>query len=1095
MTFRFLSAKRLISSSPQRTLRGGSRAIVQLILLIALGLAIGLTTLGLEIWDKRRQLHDKAGETVKSLANVIAEQTARTIQTIDLTLLGLVDNIAYQRTDWRSANREVHEYLRVKQERSALVRNLFIVDADGALLNESANFPPSRLMLADRPYFQIPRYDPDAGLVISPPLISRLTNGAIMTASRRVQRQDGGFDGVVVASTDLSRLRTVFDSALLGEGSEIALFLDDGNLLLRSPHNNTLPESSVLSPSMMLHVGNETVFAMAGPIDGVRRIYALHRVPGLPIIVLAGIDEDVVMRGWRREWIMLAGLAGLVAAAIALLGVVALRNSRRREKLLAALSDGETRFRDFAEAASDRFWETDAEHRLIWHSGLDGQPREYLGKTRWGNLGIDADQDSHWRKLKQDMDAHLTFRGFRYARPKADGSIRHRIVSGKPVFDEAEKFVGYRGIYSDVTSQVTTQERAQRSRDRFLRSIESLSEGFALYDADDRLVVCNTRFQELYAPVANSLVRWSSFEDFLRECTEHKLIPESAGREGQWIAERMAQHRQLPHVLEVERKGRWIQIRERADKEGGTLILVLDIHEQKMAELRRQSLAGRLRMMIDNMPAGCLLLNNERRILDWNPAAEQIFGYSKAEALGRDPFDLIIAPEQRDLIESGVARIYSGEEIATHVSLNRTKDGRPISCEWTNARLTDDDGSCIGLLSMVRDVSEKRAADEKIRQATRMEAIGQLTGGIAHDFNNILQVVIGNSEILAESLVDQPHLQRWASMTKDAADRGAELTLRLLAYSRRQTLEPVSVDLNEIVTELQPLVARSIGESITVASSLAEDLWSATLDRGQIDQALLNIVLNARDAMPQGGTLHIATDNAHLSLVETASEAKPGDFVCITVSDTGSGMAPDVIKRAFEPFFSTKGVGKGNGLGLSMVHGFVNQSGGLVRLESEVGKGTIVRIYFPRVATKAEAKTLEAPQGLDTSRKTILAVEDNDMVRTYVTAQLESLGYNVIEAENGPAALVKLDSAGPIDLLFTDVIMPGGMNGRELAERALERRPGLRVLFTSGYDESAITTDGRLTDGMFLLKKPYQRKDMESKIIEVLNAGAETVAA
>ncbi len=986
MSFRFLTAKRLISPAPQRALRGGSRAIAQLILLIALGLAIGLTTLGSEIWDKRRDLHHKTGETVRSLANVIAEQTARVIQMNDLAPLVLDD------------------------------------------------------------------------------------------------------------STDISSLRTIIDSALLGEGSEIALFRNDGSLLLRSPHDEALNKHSVLSPSMIPHAGSGAAFTMEGPVDGVRRIYALQRVPGLPIMVLAGADENAVMRGWHREWSMFAGLSGLVAVAIALLGVIALRNSRRREKLLAALSDGETRFRDFAEAASDRFWETDAEHRLIWHSGLEGQSRDYLGKTRWGNLGIDADQDPHWRKLKQDMDAHRAFREFRYARPKADGRVRHRIVSGKPVFDEAGAFVGYRGIYSDITSQVTAQERAQLSRDRFLRSIESLSEGFALYDADDRLIVCNARFRELYAPVTNNLARWSSFEDLLRECIAHKLIPEATGREEQWIVERMAQHRRPPQLLEVELNGRWMQIRERADKEGGTLILALDIHEQKIAELRRQSFARRLRMMIDNMPSGCLLLDNERRILDWNPAAEGIFGYSKADALGVDPFDLIVAPEQRDLIEASVARVYSGEEIATHVSVNLTKDGRSISCEWTNARLTDDDGRCVGLLSMVRDVSEKRAAEEKIRQATRMEAIGQLTGGIAHDFNNILQVIIGNSEILVESLADQPRLQRWASMTKDAADRGAELTLRLLAYSRRQILEPVSVDLNKIITELQPLVARAIGESITVTSSLADGIWRATLDRGQIDQALLNIVLNARDAMPNGGTLHIATNNAHLSLAETAGEAKPGDFVCITVSDTGSGMTPDVIKRAFEPFFSTKGVGLGNGLGLSMVHGFVNQSGGLVRLESEVGKGTIVRIYFPRIAAKAVNKPSEEPTGLDTSRKTILVVEDNDMVRTYVTAQLESLGYNVIEAENGPAGLVKLDSADHIDLLFTDVIMPGGMNGRELAERAVERRPGLKVLFTSGYDESAITTDGRLADGMFLLKKPYQRNDMESKIVEVLNADAKTAA-
>jgi PAS domain S-box-containing protein len=556
----------------------------------------------------------------------------------------------------------------------------------------------------------------------------------------------------------------------------------------------------------------------------------------------------------------------------------------------------------------------------------------------------------------------------------------------------------------------------------------------------------------------------------------------------------MAQHHELPYVQQVERKGRWVEIRERHDKEGGTLILVLDIHDHKMAELHRQTLACRLRMMIDNMPAGCLLLDNQRRILDWNPAAEQIFGYSKAEVLGRDPLDFIVAPEERGRIEAGVARVYTGEEITTHVSINRTKDGRSISCEWVNTRLTDDKSNCAGLVSMVRDVTAQRLAEEKMRQATRMEAIGQLTGGIAHDFNNMLQVIIGNSEILIESLADAPHMQRWASMTKDAADRGAELTLRLLAYSRRQTLEPVAVDLNEVIAELLPLIERSIGEHIVVRTELAEQLWQATLDRGQIDQALLNIVLNTRDALPKGGALDISTSNAHLDLVETAGETKPGDFVAITVTDNGSGMAPDVVRRAFEPFFTTKGVGKGNGLGLSMVHGFVNQSGGLVRLDSELGKGTTVRIYFPRATAKDAAQASHHLTSHDATRKTILVVEDNDMVRTYVTAQLESLGYNVIEAENGPAGLQKLESAGHIDLLFTDVIMPGGMNGRELAERAVEQRPHLKVLFTSGYDESAITTDGRLAEGMFLLKKPYQRKDMENKILEVLTSAA-TIAA
>ncbi|HEU0070329.1 MAG TPA: PAS domain S-box protein [Alphaproteobacteria bacterium] len=1086
----------------QRILRGGNRTLIPLVLVVAASMAGGLALIGIQTWDARETSRQQSGATVRSIARIVAEQTARTMQTIDLTVLGAIEGLTYNRIYWQFDPQRLHDYLRSKQERSELVRNLYFVNAQGLLIGEAANFPPSPLTLDDRPYFSVHQQNPQFGLYISPPMISRVTLDWAFYVSRRIERSNGGFDGVMVAGTDVSRLRESLGRAQLGAGSEIALFLEDGSLLVRSANDGPLhvDTAAALDPAWMARAQNDSKpFQAASPIDGARRIYSLQRVPGQPIYVLAGIDEAAAMREWQRQWLSLASVAAVAVLAIVLLGLIAFRDSRRREALLSALRDSETRFRDFAQAASDRFWETDAEHRLTWHSALHGTPDaewpDYIGKTRWGNLGIDPDQDPHWGSLKAEMDAHRTFRDFRYMRPKEDGSLRHRIVSGKPAFDENGVFLGYRGIYSDITSQVTIQEQAQKSRDRFLRSIESLTEGFALYDADDRMVVCNSRFREIYAPVRDSLLRWSSFEDFLRECIANNLIPEAAGHEEEWIAKRLLRRRDQPSVMEVERKGRWIEIRERPDKEGGTMMLVLDIHEQKVAELRRQALAGRLQMMIDNMPSGCLLLDCNRRILDWNPAATQIFGYSKAEALGADCLDLIVAPELHTEIGQRIERIYSGEDVVTHVSVNRTKDGRAISCEWTSSRLLNDAGQCVGLLSMTRDVSEKRAAEEKMRQLTRMEAIGQLTGGIAHDFNNLLQVIIGNCEILDESLADQPRLQRWATMSRKAAEHGAELTLRLLAYSKRQTLEPVDVDLNGIIEDVTPLIARSIGESVNVTSSFADVLWPAALDRGQIDQALLNVVLNARDAMPNGGTLHIETSNVCLGLAETAGEAKPGDYVCVAISDNGVGMPPDVLKRAFEPFFSTKGVGKGNGLGLSMVQGFVNQSGGLVRLESEVGKGTIVRIYFPRSASRtpdkpnAEQKSAEAP------RKTIFVVEDNDMVRNYVTAQLESLGYDVLEAENGPAALAKIDAAGPVDLLFTDVIMPGGMNGRELAEQAVERRPGLKVLFTSGYDESAITTDGYLTEGLYLLKKPYQRKDLEAKIIEVLAADAASVAA
>jgi PAS domain S-box-containing protein len=1074
----------------------GARAVLHFLLLISGAILIGLGALGWHSWAKGQELRERTGQSMKGMAHVIAEQSARTVQTIDLTLQSVLDALRYNQIDWHLDSLHIYDYLKIKQDRSDIIRNLFVIDERGILLNESANYPPSDLVLNDRPYFIMQRHSPDLGLYIGPPMLSRITNDWIIAASRRIEKPNGDFDGVVVASSDLTRLRSVLDSANLGEGAEIALFLANGNLLVRSPQAGATTDSPFLSAEMMARAeGGKAIFTSASPIDGVRRIYALHRVPDMPIYVLAGMDEKRVLHSWQREWMMLTGISALIVAAIGLFGILAWRGSRRRDNLLAALSESEQVFRDFAEAASDRFWQSDAEHRLIWHSGIVGTPLpSYIGKTRWDNLGIDPNHNPAWLRLKADMDAHRSFRDFRYARPKPDGSVHHRIVSGKPVYDGHGTFLGYRGTYNDITAQVTTQERAQRSRDRFLRAIESLSEGFALYDADDRLVVCNRRFQELYAPAANSLVRWSSFEDLLRECVEKQLIPEAIGQEEDWVMRRMAQHHDLPHVQEVERKGRWVEIREQPDKEGGTLILVLDIHEQKVAELRRQALATRLRTMIDNMPLGCLLLDSQRRILDWNPAAEQIFGYSKAEALGIDSLDLIVAPDQRAEIADSIARACSGEDTTSHISFNRTKDGRGIYCEWVNTRLIDNDGNFAGLVSMVRDVSAKRSAEEKLRQATRMEAIGQLTGGIAHDFNNLLQVIIGNSEILIESLEDSPRLQRWANMTKKAADRGAELTLRLLAYSRRQTLEPVSVDLNEVISELRPLIGRAIGDDVAITTAMAEELWESTLDRGQIDQALLNIVLNARDAMPNGGSLTIATSNASLNQADAQGDEKSGDFVAITVTDSGSGMTPDVLKRAFEPFFSTKGVGKGSGLGLSMVHGFVNQSGGLVRLESELGKGTTVRIYFPRAAAKDAAKPPSETAAPQTSGKTILVVEDNDMVRAYVTAQLESLGYNVLEAENGPAGLAQLESADQIDLLFTDIIMPGGINGRELAERAVAQQPHLRVLFTSGYDESAITTDGHLAAGMYLLKKPYQRKDLASKISEVLNAAATAAA-
>jgi signal transduction histidine kinase/CheY-like chemotaxis protein len=385
-----------------------------------------------------------------------------------------------------------------------------------------------------------------------------------------------------------------------------------------------------------------------------------------------------------------------------------------------------------------------------------------------------------------------------------------------------------------------------------------------------------------------------------------------------------------------------------------------------------------------------------------------------------------------------------------------------------------------------RDIDE---LGERLRQSQRLEAVGQLTGGVAHDFNNLLTVVMGNAELLTELNRDDARQRVLAEMIATAAQRGADLTQRLLAFARKQALAPKVVDLNALVAGLDPMLRRTLGEHIEIEMIRAAGLWPAQVDPGQLENALLNLCLNARDAMPRGGRLTLETANARLDADYAARNAEvvPGQYVMVAVTDTGTGIAPEHLQRVFEPFFTTKETGKGTGLGLAMVYGFVKQSAGHVSIYSEPGQGTCVKVYFPRALAAeepgAESHGEAVPQG---GRGTILLVEDDEQVRQYAATQLRFFGYTVIEAADGPTALALLQQRGPIDLLFTDVVMPGGMNGRVLADTARRHQPGLRVLYTSGYTENAIVHHGRLDEGARLLAKPYRRSELDRAVREAL---------
>jgi len=459
-----------------------------------------------------------------------------------------------------------------------------------------------------------------------------------------------------------------------------------------------------------------------------------------------------------------------------------------------------------------------------------------------------------------------------------------------------------------------------------------------------------------------------------------------------------------------------------------------------------------------------------------SPSSMAILGYQPAEMIGHSATEFI-HPDDLDSTRAEMRSARRGRLMRNFETRYVHKDGQAVMLTWMGTWSEPVRRHFF----VGRDLTEKHAAEAQIRQAQKMEAVGQLTGGVAHDFNNILTVITGTIGILSDAVADRPPLVAIARMIDDAAERGASLTRHLLAFARKQPLQPRDVDVNALVLETAKLLHPTLGEHIEIAPLLEADAWTALVDPNQLSTAILNLALNARDAMPGSGKLTLETGNVYLdeNYASMHSEVTAGNYVMIAVSDTGSGIRAGDLEKVFDPFFTTKEVGKGTGLGLSMVFGFVKQSDGHIKIYSEEGHGTTVKIYLPRATglgqTVAEMTETTRIEG---GHEVVLVVEDDALVRRYVVTQVESLGYTTLEASNAAEALNVIGNAAAVDLLFTDVIMPGPMNGRQLVDEALKRRPSLKTLFTSGYTENAIVHHGRLDSGVLLLAKPYRRSDL-----------------
>ena len=487
----------------------------------------------------------------------------------------------------------------------------------------------------------------------------------------------------------------------------------------------------------------------------------------------------------------------------------------------------------------------------------------------------------------------------------------------------------------------------------------------------------------------------------------------------------------------------------------------------------------RLQAVLDTAVDGIILIDASGSILTFNPACEGLFGYEPAEVVGKNVKMLMppIYADHHDTYLSNYRRtgdrkiIGIGREV-----LAQRKDGSIFPIRLSVGEASQDDKNIfVGIIS---DLTERRATEEQLRRSQRMEAIGQLTGGIAHDFNNLLAIVGGNLELLLEQPGLSDDARELATEAMEASQRGAEMVRRLLAFARKQQLEPRPIDLNERLPNVVQLLRRTLGEAVHIETRTADQLWAAQADPNLVDDAIVNLAINARDAMPSGGTL-IETSNVFLDddYADQHVDVASGDYVILAVSDTGVGMAPDVAARALEPFFTTKPAGQGTGLGLSQVYGFVKQSGGHVGIYSEPGFGTTVKLYLPRShAGRSEVQNRDRSAAPERGHETILVVEDNPDVRKLVRRQLTELGYAVHEASNGPHALQILRSGIDVDLMFTDVVMPEGMTGYELARIARDDHPRLKIPFTSGYTAIGAAQEVGSRNGGPLLSKPYRKR-------------------
>jgi len=1214
-----------------------ARLPVRIIVVSAAIIAVMWAALIFDFDRSEKSAIRQAGSDAGNLAIAFRENVRRTVSTIDQMMIAIIA--------------ETNEFGKQYQipawvENSPMLRGMGVqvsISGPQGIMIASTLGNSERVDISDRPHFKY-HLDPSAPEpYISVPVIGRNSGKWSIQITRRITLQDGSFGGVIVVSLDPFYFSQFFESVDLGQNGSVDLVGRDGVVRARRAHNSHEIGQNVSATALFKRMqssssGTEIV---RSKLDGITRVFGFSAVPDYPLVVAVGLGLDDVLAPARRQRGIYLALGGFLTLIIVSLSwFLGRETKRRRERELATVAAEKVREqKSLLDTAVNNM-----RHGLLMFD-RDGRAvvvnRSYVEIYRLSPETVKP--GCTVRELLEQRTANGTFAG------SIDDYIEHHFVREHVVDTIIEipdgrsirivnRFMdngGWVSTHEDVTQRrkaelaleqaLAEAERAGKeasdAHSRLYDAFEVVPEGLALLDADDRYVMWNRRYAELYSLDRNVLEVGRRFEDALRAGLAAGQYLEARGREQEWLAERLARHAQASSIHEQRLpNNRWLQICERRTADGGSVGIRIDITELKQREesvrmlfefnpvpmfvvdcadlrflavndtavhhygysreqflemtkldiyppedreqifellsafresqstkfdsatIRRHrkadggtilvQLYGRqlnyngrdallcsiidvteriraeeerdrnrelLNRIVENVTVTIVV--KDARTLQYvlvNKAAEELWGVSRDELLGKTLHEVFdkkqadaIDEHDRQVVESG-SNLYSGE----HKLLTPRNGERVVTSN--RIVIKNHNGEVQYLLGVLEDMTERKAVEDQLRQAQKMEAIGNLTGGVAHDFNNLLTIITCNLDLLHEDVAGNAPAEEKINVILDAADRGADLTRHMLAFSRRQPLQAKEVDVNALIATTLRLLGRTLGENISIAVHPTAGLPAALVDPSQLGTALMNIAINARDAMPDGGTLVISTGVADLDEAYAAHHpgVTPGAYVSIAVADSGIGMAPELLEHIFEPFFTTKAVGQGTGLGLSMVYGFIKQSGGHINAHSEVGRGTVFKLFLP-LATSATSKPgtqSTAPRAVRSpGDEVILAVEDNPDIRATVVRQLRDLGYRVHEADSAESALHILDSGAPIDLLFTDMIMPGGLNGKELATKARAKRADLRVLFTSGFPGTAASHGPQLEPGDVLLNKPYHKHDLAKAVEEALSTPAPSI--